>query len=183
MAQGIERGDASAEKRSGFSGVERVGHSGNCFRGGEHVLGVAAVVADAGDFFVHASNEVAAAALQAGSVMAAVPANSYALTFLPIRHTRSDLINGPGNFVAGRARISDAWEKAVFDDMVAEANAAGLDADADVTRGRLRDVAFLKFKVSAGLGDYSDFHFGHRNFLACGLEFFSISRVGCNELT
>lgn len=50
--------------------------------------------------------------------------------------------------------------------MVAEANAAGLDADAGMSGRRLRNVAFLELEVRAGLGDYGDFHLGHEVFLA-----------------
>ena len=162
VAKSVEGGDARAEKRSGFGGIERIGHGGDGLRGDDGVLGIAAVEAEAGDFFVGAIDEVAAAALQAGSVMAAVPADAYALTFLPSRDAGTDFINDAGDFVAGRARIGYAGPEAVFDEMVAKANAAGLHADADVSRGRLGDFAFLQFEVGAGLGDYGDFHFGHR---------------------
>jgi len=68
--------------------------------------------------------------------------------------------------VTGRAGVVHAGPKAVFDEMVAEADATGLDADADVSGGWLRNVAFLEFEIGAGLGDYSDFHLGHGDFLA-----------------
>src|SRR5215472_7780548 len=126
VAESIESGDAGAKKRGSFSGVERVWHSGDSFGGSEHVFSVAAVIADAGDFFVHAGNEIAAAALQASSVVAAVPADADALTLVPIRDAGADFIDDAGNFVAGRAWISDAGKQAVFDDMVAEADTARL---------------------------------------------------------
>jgi hypothetical protein len=69
VAKRIEGGDAGAEKRGGFGGVEPIGHLGDGFRGREHVFGVAAVVRDAADSFVDAVDEIAASALQAGAIV------------------------------------------------------------------------------------------------------------------
>jgi len=140
---------------------ERIGHGSDGFCGSEHVVGVATVIADAGDFFVNASNEVAAAASRTSSVVAAVPADADALAFFPNGDAGPDFVDDAGNFVARRTRISDAREEAVFDQMVAEADAAGLHADADISRGRLRDFALLQLEIGTGLGDYGDFHLGH----------------------
>src|SRR5205807_5399445 len=117
--------------------------------------------AEAGDFFVGAVDEIAAAALRAGSIVAAVPSNTHALPLLPNGNARSDFVNGAGDFVSGGAGVGHAGPKAVLDKMIAEANAAGLDADADVSGGRLWNVALLKLEVGVGLGDYCDFHFWH----------------------
>jgi hypothetical protein len=43
----------------------------------------------------------------------------------------------------GGARVSHAEPNAVFDEMVPEANAAGLHADAHMSRGGLGNLAFL----------------------------------------
>jgi hypothetical protein len=48
--------------------------------------------------------------------------------------------------------------------MVAEADCAGLYADADLAGAWLRDFAFLELEVCAGFRDYGDFHFWHLRF-------------------
>ena len=135
---------------------ERIGHGSDGFCGSEHVVGVATVIADAGDFFVNASNEVAAAASRTSSVVAAVPADADALAFFPNGDAGPDFVDDAGNFVARRTRINDARE---------EADAAGLDADADMSQGRLRDFALLQLEIGTGLGDYGDFILGMGWFL------------------
>src|SRR5690349_7131426 len=164
MAQGVEGGDTGAENRGRFGRIKRIGHGSDGFGGNDCVLGVTAVEAEAGDFFVGAVDKVAAAALRTRTVMAAVPADADPLTFLPSCDASADFVNDACDFVAGRARIRYAGPKAVLDEMVTETDAAGLHADADMSRGGLRDVAFLQFEVGAGLGDNGDFHFGHRRF-------------------
>ena len=164
VTQSVERSDAGAKKRSGIGGIERVRHSGDSFCGNDRVFGVAAVEAKPSDFFVGAIDEITAAALRTGPVMTAVPPDANALAFVPSSDAGADFVDDSGNFVARRSRVNHAGPKAVFDKMVAEADAAGLHADANVTRGRLRNIAFLEFEVSTRLGDNGDFHFGHREF-------------------
>jgi hypothetical protein len=50
VAEGVEGGDSGAEERAGFDVGEGFGDGCEGFDGGDHVLGVAAVVGDAGDF-------------------------------------------------------------------------------------------------------------------------------------
>jgi hypothetical protein len=159
--QRIVCGDSGAEKRGGFGGIERIGHRGESFDGGDHVFGVATVEMKAGDFLLGAIREIAAAAKKAGVVLPAVPADSYALTLLPIGDSRAELGDYTGNFVAGTARVGQTGPESVLDEVVAEANAAGLHADADLTWAGLGDFAFLEFEVRAGFGDDGDFHFWH----------------------
>jgi len=143
VAKSVKGSDASAEKRGGLYGIEPVRHLRNGFCGGDHVFGIAAVVGDATDFLVDTIDEIAAAAWQAGSVMAAVPADADALALLPNGDARADFIDNAGDFVAGRTRIGYAGPEAVLDEVVAEADAARLHADADLSCGRLGNVAFL----------------------------------------
>jgi hypothetical protein len=161
VAQRVEGGDAGAEKRGGFDGIKRIWHLGHGFRGGEHVLGVAAIVADAGNFLVSTMDEIAAAALEAGSVVPAVPPDTDALTLFPHRDAGADFVDDASDFVAGRTRIGDTREEAVFHKVFAEADTAGLNTDADLSCRRLGNFAFLQFEIGAGLGDHSDFHLGH----------------------
>jgi hypothetical protein len=118
----------------------------------------------AGDFLLGAIGEITAPAEKAGVVLPAVPADSYALALLPRGDAWADLSDYSGYFVAGTARIRQAGPEAIFDELVAEANAAGLHADADLAWSGLRDFAFLEFEVRAGFGDDGDFHFWHLGF-------------------
>ncbi len=88
VAEGVEGGDSGAEEWGGFDVFEGLGDGCEGFDGGDHVLRVAAVVADAGDFEVTAVAEVSAATGEACAVLAAVPADSYALTFVSMRRRR-----------------------------------------------------------------------------------------------
>jgi hypothetical protein len=95
----------------------------------------------------------------------AVPAYADALALLPRCDAGAEFGDDAGNFVAGSAWVSQAGKEPVFDQMVTEADCAGLHADADLAGPGLRDLALLEFEVCAGLGDYGDFHFRHLNFL------------------
>ena len=148
------KGPASAASRESAIWGER-------FNGRDHVLSVATVVVDASDFKVHAVAEIAAAAGEAGVVLPAVPPYADALTLFPGSNTGTELGDYAGNFVAGRARVGQAWPKPVLDQDVAEANTAGLHADADLAWAGLGNFAFLDFEIRAGFGNNGDFHFWH----------------------
>src|SRR5215813_4335319 len=67
----VEGGDPGAKQRRSFGGVERVWHRGNGFPRRNHVFAVAAVVVDAGPLFIGTVDEIAAAAIDAGEIVAA----------------------------------------------------------------------------------------------------------------
>src|SRR5258706_6526829 len=117
--------------------MERVCHLRQRFKGRVHVLGVAAVVVDASDFKLHAVAEIAAAAVEAGIVLPAVPAHADALTLLPRGDTWAELGDYAGDFVAGRTRGGQARPQPGLDQYVAGANNPGLQPDRGPNRDRL----------------------------------------------
>ena len=118
VAQGVEGGDAGAEQRGGVGVGEVVGDEGEGVGGGDDVVGIAAVVVDAGDELVFAEDEVAAAAGRAVVAVAAVPAEADALAGLEERHVGADGVDDAGDFVAGDAR--DIGCRATWPTLVSE---------------------------------------------------------------
>ena len=153
VAQAVEGGDAGAEQRGGVDVGEVVGHEGEGVGGSDHVVGIAAVVADAGDVLVFAEDEVAATTGRAVVAVAAVPAEADALAGLEERHVGADGVDDAGDFVAGDARVCDAGQEADLGERVAVADAAGLHADADVAGAGIGEFALNQFKGSARSGD------------------------------
>ena len=82
-AQRIEGGDSGAEQRRGVGVRKTVGIAHQCFDRRHHVLLISAVIADAGDFPIPAIAEISAPALTTCAVVAAVPADTDALSLLP----------------------------------------------------------------------------------------------------
>jgi hypothetical protein len=122
-------------------------------------------VAEGGNLFILAVNEIAAAAGIAGEIMTAVPSNSYALARLPVRYVGADGIDAAGDFVSGNAWILDAGPIAFLYERVAVADAAGFDFDPDLVAGGFGNVSFDEFEITAGLADLDSFHFRHNVFL------------------
>ena len=75
---------------------------------------VAAVIADAGNFHVYAIAKIAAAAVEAGIVMAAVPADADALALLPLGDIGAEFIDDARDFVSWNARILNAGPGTFF---------------------------------------------------------------------
>ena len=107
----------------------------------DDVLGVAAVVADAGDLRLLAVEEEALAARVAHEAVAAVPADADAVARLPLRHLGAHRVDAPGDFVAGDARQREPGKRPPLHERVAVADAARLDLDADLRGTRFRDLA------------------------------------------
>src|SRR5437879_11836519 len=112
VAQGIEGGDAGAKKRSGILGRQFVRDRRQRFERRDHVIGIAAIIADAGNLAVRAGDEIAPAAGRAMTAMTAMPADADPLTRLPVRHVRANRIDDPGNLVSRYARVSHARDGA-----------------------------------------------------------------------
>src|SRR5208283_436749 len=108
VAQRIENRDAGAKQRCGLAGLKVVGDRGDRLGGREHVFLVTAIVADAGNLFGLAVNEITAAAGIAGETMAAVPSDSDALAGLPVGDVSADGVDAASDFVAGHAGILEA---------------------------------------------------------------------------
>src|SRR5215469_6039139 len=105
MPERIVNRDTRAKQRRGFFGLEPIGHGGHGFRGSDHIFGVAAIVAKASDLLIPAKDEITAPAPIAMKTVAAVPADAYALSHLPLEHTLAQAIDASCNFVARHARV------------------------------------------------------------------------------
>src|SRR5271165_3864045 len=112
-AQGVERRNSGAHQWSGFRGIERFWHVGHRLHRCDHVFLVAAVVADPADDYARAIREIAPSACQARPILAAKPANSNAIAFLPPLHAGGDFIDYAGDLVSGDARIRHARKPAL----------------------------------------------------------------------
>jgi hypothetical protein len=102
---------------------------------------VSAVVADAGDFDILAIAKVAAAAFATGVIVAAVPAHTDALAFLPGGDTGANFVDDAGYFMAWDAGILDTGPGALDGEGVTVTDATGLDFDADLSGGGAGDFA------------------------------------------
>src|SRR5262245_39317706 len=93
-----------------------------------------------------------------------MPAEAGAVSFLPLRNVRADRVDDAGDLVPRRPRILDSGKHALLGDHVAVADAAGLDAYADLALARLGNVAFDAFEGTLGTADGKDAHpVGHEN--------------------
>jgi hypothetical protein len=124
--------------------------------------------------------EIAASTGEAGTVLAAVPTDAYALAFFPINDTGADFVNHTGHFVAGCEWIDQAGPKVVFREVIAEADSAGVNVDAHVACGRLGNFAFLDFEICAGPGDNSDLQFSALVFFLAMRWFSRNACIGCS---
>jgi len=105
VAHRVEHGDAGAEQGRGFVRREIVRHGRDRFGRDHYVLRVTTIVADAGNFFELAEDELASTAGVAGEAMSAVPAYAHALAGFPLRDVCANRIDPAGDFMARDARI------------------------------------------------------------------------------
>jgi hypothetical protein len=149
MAQGIKRGDSGTHQGRGLGGIERFRHLRQRFHRRDHVFLIATVVAEAANLPVRAVYEITAAAGETRAILAAVPADSNPMAFLPLRDTRPGLVDDAGHFVSGDARVRNAREKAFLGNHIAVTDSTGQDPDPHVSRAGLRNVALHDFEVSS----------------------------------
>src|SRR6202022_1479519 len=151
VAERVVGGDSGAEQRRGFGGVQILGNARGGFVRDDDVLGVAAVVADAGDLLAFAVDEEALAAGVADEAMAAVPADAYPVALLPLGHVGADFLDPAGDLVARHARRRGAWIGAELHERVAVTDSACLYLDADLPRRGLRQFALNRFECATRL--------------------------------
>ena len=111
VAQRVVGGDPGAQQRAGLDGRELVRDQGQRLDRGHHVLGIAAVVADAGNAGLAAGDEIAAPAAVAMAAMAAVPADADPLPDPPGPGALAQGVDHAGDLVAGDPRVGDARER------------------------------------------------------------------------
>src|SRR6267143_4372694 len=151
IAEGVVGRDAGAEQRRGFGGVQILGNARGGFVRHDHVLGVPAVVADAGDLFPLAVDEEALATGVADEAVAAVPADAYPVALLPLGHVGANFLDPTGDLVARNARIRNAWIGAELHQRIAVTDSAGFYLDADLPRRGLRKLVLDRLECAAGL--------------------------------
>src|SRR5262250_2603855 len=98
-------------------------------------------------------DKISASALETRAVLATMPANPDALSFLPRGNTGADFIDDAGDFVSGNARILNSGPGALFREHVTVADTTGLHRDANLSCARFRNLALDNFKVSSGFGN------------------------------
>ena len=149
-----------AQSRGAASAAgEIVGDGGDRFGGGDHVFGIAAVVADAGDLLILQLMKSPRRQASQVKAVAAVPADADALAGLPVGDVSADGVDAAGDFVSGDAGILDAGPMAFFDQRIAMADAAGFDLNSDLVAAGFGDVSFDQFEIAAGFADLDSFHF------------------------
>jgi len=142
MSQRIVNGDASAHERSGFFRRHIIGNCRQRFGRRDYVFGITAVKVDAGDLAGGAHRKIAAPALVAHKIVSAMPANTNALTFVPVRNVISNRIDASGDFMSGDAWILKAGPQSFFDENIAMTNAARFNFHAHLSRSWLRNFSF-----------------------------------------
>ena len=137
---------------------EIIGHGRDCLGRDHHVLGVAAIVADARNLLDLAENEIAATAGVADKTVPAMPSHAHALTGLPLRDVSSNGVDAPGDLVAGNSRVLQSGKARLLHDGITVTDAAGLHLDPDLRPPRLRNGAFHYLEISTRFADLCDFH-------------------------
>ncbi len=153
VAEAVVGGDAGAHEWGGVHVGEIVWDEREGVGGGDDVVGIAAVEADAGDLAILAENEIAAAAGRTVVAVASVPTEADALAYFEERNIGADRVDDTGDFMAGYAGVLNAGPIAELGERIAVANAAGLHANADVAGAGLGEFFFYKLKRAAGGGD------------------------------
>src|SRR5262249_46314879 len=163
VAQRVERCHAGAHQRRGVRGGQLRGHPCEGRRGGDQVVGVAAVERDASHLRAGlAGEEVAAVAVVAGEAVPGVPTDADALAGLPtLRDALARGVDHTDQLVARDAREGDAGPVALLGHRVAVADAAGLNLDPHGPWSRVGDRALDELEGPAGARDLGDTHRGH----------------------
>src|SRR5262249_16441516 len=112
-----------------------------------HVLGIAPIASKASDLLPLAIDEIAFPATITGETVSAVPAHADALAVLPGGDTGANLVDAPHYLMTGDAGVRDAGPETVLDQVIAVANAARFDLDADLIRSRLGKRPLHRFEV------------------------------------
>ena len=118
---------------------------------------VSAVIADARNFQVPAIAKISAPALATRVVLAAVPADTDALSLLPLGNTGAHFIDDACHFMSWNAGILNAGPRAFFREHVTVANTTGLHLDPHLSCTRLRNLALDDLEICSRLGTCATF--------------------------
>ena len=167
IAQRVVNSDACAKQRGSLVGRQVIGNRGHGLGGRDHVFGVTAIEAEAGDLAKLAKKEVATAAGIAFEAVSAMPTYAHTLARLPVGYVRSNRVDAPGDLMPRHARILDSRPESFFHQSIAVADAACFDLDPHLPASGLRDRALDHFKIFSRFADLHGFHGRHLSII-CG---------------
>jgi hypothetical protein len=128
---------------------------------------VSAVIADARNLLIPAVAKISAAALQARAVVAAVPADTDALAFLPLGNASAQFIDNARHFMPWNTGILNSGQIAFFREHITVANTTGLHLDENLSRTGFGNLALHNLEITARFGNLRRFHGCHRNSCRC----------------
>ena len=128
---------------------------------------VSAVIADARDLQIPAIAKISAPALETGSIVAAVPADTGALPLLPLGNTVAQFVDDARDFVPWDAGVLNAGPLPFFREHVTVADATGLHLDAHLSYTRLRNLALDDLEIGSPLGNLRHLHGRYCDFCCC----------------
>src|SRR5262249_29542373 len=152
VAERVVGGEARAEQRGHFRRVEVLRNASDGLVRNHHVLGIAAVVADAGELLALAVDEVPAPAGIAGHAVPAVVADTHPLALLPLGDVGAPLVDPPRDLVSRNAGERETGECPELHPGIGVADPARLDLDPDLARRRLWNLALDQLECASWLG-------------------------------
>src|SRR5262249_29660136 len=117
---------------------------------------------NSGDFAIQAHAEVTATTFIANEVVSAMPADTDAIAFFPIRDALAHCVDASGNFMTRNTRILKTRPQTFFDQHVAVTNPARFNFHAHLSRTGLGNFSFDQFKISTWFTNLRYFHFSHK---------------------
>jgi len=150
VPQRVVCGDSGAKQRCCFRGVQSLGYGHQRLHGSQQVLPVSPVIADAWDLQIPAIAKIAAPARGTRIVLAAVPADPGALSHLPCRNARAEIVDDTRHFMARNTRILNSGPFSLFGQLIAVTDAACLYPDAHLPGGGLGNLAVDDLEIPSG---------------------------------
>jgi hypothetical protein len=130
----VERRHAGAKQGRRVARGQLVGNGCQTAFLGNHHLGVAAIVADAGNRLILAVHEVAAPARCAAAAMSAEKTHTHPLAEFPVGNPVAQSVDRADHFMAGDARVGDTGGETVDGEGVGMTNPARLNPNSDLPR-------------------------------------------------
>jgi hypothetical protein len=165
VAQCIESGDSSTQKRRSFHGRQFIRHGGEGFEGRNHVFGIATVVGNAGYLAGGTGEKIAAPARFAMSAMASMPANSDSHSDPPFGNLAAHGVENAHDFVAGNPGILNSREGAKLGNRITVTDSACLHLDANLQAFGRRDIPLYGFKGPVRARHLNSLHSRHDELL------------------
>jgi hypothetical protein len=87
-----------------------------------------------------------------------VPANTHALSRLPLGNSRTEFVDDARDFVTWNTGILNPGPRAIFGQRVTVTNTARLHLDAHLPRTRSRNLSFHNLEIRSGTGNLRGLH-------------------------